>query len=406
MNNRFNFQPAPVMDHAKDHVLAFFHQFQNEGDIPYFVERFAQRGEIEPDRFTDSVKDSMIRFLVGRGLRLTRADEPRFDQGEYDEYFALGYEHAVTTAAGEDDPIDQARRKGTAPEIGWDFTVDTFETIEEQGIVQENILAAGAIDYIYELGERMNVFRLADALVLNWSSGAIDVVNGTAASKLYRYWKLRDERSTPEERGLLYRRVLSKGQTKLLTRMVANEHFPDLWHNLMSAVANYIDKTEKIDDGAASSSPVSKASVYQATRELQYNLTEYSTGMAHMQAHEMYSQLTEAFELLGDPEIVAHFGGLRRKSLWTVIERLSKDEFGSSPNIAAVKSLAVDGNRVFRWIAEFNEATTDHQQFLDFLGHAESYILNSALVGDQAFDEDDDFDDEFDDDFDEFDDDF
>ena len=121
-----------------------------------------------------------------------------------------------------------------------------------------------------------------------------------------------------------------------------------------------------------------------------------------MQAHEMYAQLMEGFDLLGNEEIIAHFGGSRRKSLWTVVERLSKSEFGASPNIAAIKSLAVDGNRVFRWIASFDEGANDHQDFLDFLDAAESYILSSALVGDEMLEDEDD--DDFDDDFDDFDD--
>jgi hypothetical protein len=41
----------------------------------------------------------------------------------------------------------------------------------------------------------------------------------------------------------------------------------------------------------------------------------------------------------------------------------------------------VDGNRVFQWIANFDEATTTHEEFLAFLEAAEAYILNMALVG-------------------------
>lgn len=392
------------------YVLGLFKDLEKEHELPAFVEAFVERDEIYQDRFTPQVREAMIDFLVDRGIKIESADKPRFDAGEFDEHFALAYAHATALATGEADPIDSARQRGLSTTPAWDFSVETFETFEQQGIVKENILAAGAIDYIYELGERMGIFRLVDALVLNWASGAIDVVDGQAASKLYRYWKLRDERSTPEERGLLYRRVLDKGSTKVLTRMVANEHFRRLWHNLMSEVAEYITKSERIKDGKVVSSPISRTPIYRATKELQYNLTEYCTGMAHMQAHEVYAQLQEGFELLGDEEIVAHFGGKRRKSLWTVIESLSKSELGSSPNIAAVRSLAVDGNKVFQWAANFNETATSHDEFLDFIDAAESYILNSALVDDDLGDGasgEEDFEDDFEDDFgDDFEDDF
>jgi len=198
---------------------------------------------------------------------------------------------------------------------------------------------------------------------------------------MYRYWKLRDQRPSAEERGMVYRRVLNKGDTDVLDRMVVNEEFPNLWHNLMAEVADYIDKTEKVMTGTTESSPVSRARIYQATRDLQYNLTEYCTGMAHIQARELYAQLQECVDLLRDPEILAYFGGNRRKSLWTVIEKLSKQEFGASPNIAALRSLAVDGNTIFRFIADFTEGGVRQEDFNRFLQAAEAYILNYSTVG-------------------------
>lgn len=379
-----------------------------QGAMPALVEKFIDRGEINPTKFTPAIKQAMVEYLLDRGVQVV--DSNVFDSGGYDEHFVVAYERAISAASGKQDPIDNARLNGSSRAFApWDFTVETFDGIEEQGIVKENILAAGAADYIYELGERMGVYRLVDALVLNWSSGAIDVASSAAADKLYRYWKLREERSSPEERGMLYKRVLNKGNANLLSRMVVNEHFPALWHNLMAKVAEYIDKTERVEEGMSEASPVSRSTIYQATRELQYNLTEFCTGMAHMQVRELYAQLQEAFDILGDPEIIDHFGGTRRKTMWTVIEQLSKTEFGVAPNIAAVRTLAVDGNRVFQWIANFNEATVSHEEFLTFLEAAESYVLNIALVGEdvEADIEDDewgedDWDDDFKDDFDDF----
>ena len=62
--------------------------------------------------------------------------------------------------------------------------------------------------------------------------------------------------------------------------------------------------------------------------------------------------------------------------MWTVIERLSKEELGLAPNIASHRSMAVDGNRVFQWIANFNESSVRQEDFVQFLQAAESYILN------------------------------
>ena len=371
-------------------VLKLINSINEQDQLPALLELYIQRAEIDLTRFTPDVKAAMIDYLLDRGILIDNVD--KLKAGDYDEHFALAYDYAINVARGQDDPLDAARRKDGGRGVGqWNFEVDDFSEVEEQGIVKENILAAGALDYIFEFGERLGVFKLVDALVLNWAAGSIDVVEGPAAARLYRYWKLREERASNEERGMVYRRVLNKGNTDVLSRMVLNEPFPQLWHNLMAEVAEYIDKTERVDQGIGETSPVSRSRIYQATRELQYNLTEYCTGMAHVQAREFYAQLQECFDILKDEEILAYFGGNRRKSLWTVIERLSKEEFGASPNIAAHRSLAVDGNKIFVWIANFNESSVRQEDFVAFLQAAESYILNfSNAFGDDMELEDED----------------
>lgn len=361
-------------------VLKIIDLINDQAQLPVFIDIYIEHSGIGEARFTDEVRAAMVDYLLDRGAEFESIEAA--ERGDYDELFALAYENAVTRKAGRDDPIDAAHQPGGGiGGAGWDFSVDLFDEVEQQGVVRDNILAAGALDYIYELGEHMGVFRLVDALVLNWASGSIDVVEGDVVSRMYRYWKLRDQRPSSEERGMVYRRVLSKGDTDVLDRMVVNEDRPNLWHNLMAEVADYIDKTEKVNSGTTESSPVSRARIYQATRDLQYNLTEYCTGMAHIQARELYAQLQECVDLLRDPEILAYFGGNRRKSLWTVIEKMSKQEFGASPNIAALRSLAVDGNTIYRFIADFTEGGVRQEEFNRFLQAAEAYILNYSTVG-------------------------
>jgi hypothetical protein len=112
--------------------------------------------------------------------------------------------------------------------------------------------------------------------------------------------------------------------------------------------------------------------------------------MAHIQARELYAQLQECVELLRDPDILAYFGGNRRKSLWTVIEQLSKQEFGSGPNIAAMRSLATDGNVIFQFVGDFTEGGVRQENFNRFLEAAEAYILNYSTVGGDLETEDED----------------
>lgn len=353
-------------------LLGMLDGFVSKGNIAQAVEDYITRSGIDSANFTPELKRSMVKLLEELDLPFGPTPSPALDP-----YLAMAYQQARRMTQVADDPLDTVRNRGSVST--WNFEVDTFQGAEEQGVVPSNILAAGALDYIYYLGERLGAFRLTDAVVLRWASGAVDVSNGPSAARLYRYWKLRSERMSPEERAMLFKRVLDKGNGKLLSSMVANEHFPTLWGRLMSEVATYIQKNED----SSTASLVSKTPLFEATRQLQYNLTEFMTGMAHMQVTEMYAHLKEAMEILGDDAIMEHFGTYSRKSLWTTIERASKELFGSAPNVAALRTMAVEGNRIFRWIAHFEQGAVVETQFRAFLEAAEAWILSQATSGEE-----------------------
>jgi len=104
-------------------------------------------------------------------------------------------------------------------------------------------------------------------------------------------------------------------------------------------------------------------------------------GVAQMQINEMYHHLKEARGILEDPQIEDYFGAGRRKTLWTVIERGSKEWFQESPSIAAIRDMAVEGNKVFQWISRFDQATVTDDEFVTFKDAAESWILAQGAVG-------------------------
>ena len=401
-------QGIPVrLGQVEPAVVNFLNVIYKQGDIPYYLDKHIEKDEIDPHNFTPGIKQSMIDYLVNLGINIK--SEAEFDRGTYDEYFALAYSEALKRSTVTEDPIDIARTKGG--QVDWDFSVDAFDSTEEQGIIAANIKAAGALDYIYYIGEAMHVFDVANALVLRWASGTLDIPEGEVASALYRFHKLRDDRSTPEERAMLYKRVLNRGDGQLLSNMMPNQAFPRYWHALMSEVTQFVSKREGIRRG---DNQPSRSQLYQAIRDIQYNLTEYMTGMAHLQVTEDYAHLQEAIALLKMEDIINHFGG-RRRSIWDVIERVAKQDLGISVQTSVTRTLAVEGNRVYQWIADFNEATVREEEFRAFLKSAEAWIIARASLqeydgnsvngrGSGDFDQLDDFDSDFESDFDDFDD--
>jgi hypothetical protein len=358
-------------------VMELLSLLYREGNIPYYLGKYIldrKRSIIPASSFTPAIKQSMINYLVKLGVQFDAADtEERFDKGEYDEYFLLAYNEALKMSTVTDDPIDGARTKGG--ELNWNFAVDSFDSVNYQGIIPSNIKAAGALDYIYTLGEEMRVFDVANALVLRWASGMLDIPEGKTAAALYRFHKLRNERNTSAERAMLYKRVLNKGSGKLLSMMVANTAFPMLWHQLMEEVVKHIRKSERSKDVWVSKSPI-----FEATKNLQYNLTEHMTGMSHVQVTEDYAHLQEALDILKSEEILNSFGG-RRKSLWSVIEQVAKEDLRAMVATATLRTVAVEGNKVFQWIANFESpGSVKEADFEMLLSAAESWIIAQASM--------------------------
>ncbi|NER24749.1 MAG: hypothetical protein F6J86_09090 [Symploca sp. SIO1B1] len=342
------------------------------GLLYYYLDEFIGRQtDIDSSKFTDSIKEKMLDRLVELEVTI---DEDSYNEGDYDKYFILAYNYAQTGASDSEDPIDLVYSSKDF-ENTWDFSVDRFESIENERISKNNILAAGALDYIYCVGEVMQVFDIANALVLRWASGLLDIPDGDTASALYRFHKRRSERSTPEERAMLYKRVLNKGNGQVLSRMAVNSDFTTLWEQLISEVMRYIHKTErKAYWNTWQESGVRNTRIYEVTEDLQYNLSDYMTGMAHLQVTEDYNHLQEAMEIVNSDDVRSYYGG-KRESLWNTIERIAKEEFGKAPNTETIKTLAVDGNKIFEWIANFNENAVKSSQFDQLLTSVEAWVL-------------------------------
>ena len=298
---------------------------------------------------------------------------------KYGEYLALAYTSALKEVRKTDDPVTNVYQNGSP--FSFNYAVDYFETADEQGVDVENILAAGTLYYIKTLADDLGILRVADAVLMRWTSGMLDIPQGDTASKLYSYYKLRDEYTTAEERSMFYKIVLNVGDGEVLDKMAVNEDFTSLWDTLMTESVKYIDKYEQKETNF---SVVSKAAIYQAIKELQYNLTVFTSGMVKAVLPEMYRQFEKAVDIIDDDNVKAQLGWGYRRSMWNVIERVSQEEFGYKPNVSAMRTAAVTGHKIFATIASFDEGLMSDTAFQEFIRNIETFIIAQSQLGEEA----------------------
>ncbi|ELR72564.1 hypothetical protein C900_01238 [Fulvivirga imtechensis AK7] len=295
---------------------------------------------------------------------------------KYSEYLALAYTNALKQAKKSDDPVTNVYQNGSP--FAFNYVVDYFETADEQGIDAENILAAGTLYYLKTLADDLGILRVADAVLMRWTAGMLDIPQGSTASKLYSYYKLRDDYATVEERAMFYKIVLNVGDAEVLDQMAVNTDFTPLWDTLMTETVKYIDKYEQKDSNFG---VVSKSSVYQAIKELQYNLTTYSSGMVKAILPEMYTQFEKAVAILDDDNVKSQLGWGYRRSMWNVIERVSQEEFSYKPNVSSLRTAAVSGHKIFAAIAGFDAGLMSESAFQDFIQNVEAFIIAQSQLG-------------------------
>ncbi|GHE60969.1 hypothetical protein [Roseivirga thermotolerans] len=365
----------PSINATQSPILKLINELDDLGLIPDLIEAFFSRPkpEVDPSKATDEVKKSMANYLMSVGLVVTQ-DAINNPSQKFDEALFYAYAQAIKKSSNGEDPISNLYSNTYDSE--WDYSVDTFETIEEQGVDKENIYAAAALFYIKTLGDDLGIFRVADAIILAWTQGRLDIPQGETSSKLYRYYKLREERTTMEERAMFYKQVLNIGDAEMLDNMVANEEFSQLWEVLMEEVVRYIEKYESAD----SPDYISKTPVYQSLKDIQYNLTTRTSGMVKAMTREMYAHLQSAIEILREQTVVDQLGYGYQKSMWKVIERVSQSEFDSIPNVSALRRAAIEGNKLLRWIADFDEGSVTEENFVEFLHIAENFIISQSQL--------------------------
>jgi hypothetical protein len=362
----------------QDQVLKVIVDTRREGAWGIVIDEFVERKGLNAPRASE--RRLMISALEDLNLE---PGDPAVPDAVRDHTVARVYSELVGSSSGSD-PI--ALTSPTTRITPWNFRVRAFQSGAGRQIHPDRILAAGALAWCHEVGERMGVYVLADALVYRWWIGDVDFADADLTQQLYRYWKLRDERPSAEDRALLYRRVLAVGDAQVSDRVVINEAFPALWRSLMEEISLFLSKSES----SFRSDQISRAGVFQAAGELQSNLSEHMAGMATLHVTEMYSQLRAersdspnlgALDILEHEEVMAQFASGTDPDVSTVVRRLASEEFSVSPNVGSIGTSADQGYKIYEWLADYRPGQVDDQDFWRLIEYGKAWILAQQAAG-------------------------
>lgn len=282
--------------------------------------------------------------------------------------------------------VDPIRSPYENTQIDFDHEVNYFEqgSSSQYNINVENIRAAGTLYYIMILADNLGVLRVADHVLMTWTSGHLDIPLGETATSMYNYYKLRSDRTSPEERNTLYKLVFNIGEGRTLGDMAVNQNFASLWDSLMNEVVRYIQKRERSDNPET----VSKSSIHQSISALQHNLSRSTSGIVKVLIPEMYAHLENALTILGAPDVVSQLGQGIYKDVWNVIERVSMEQDQVLPNVQAYRDIAVFAHKIFMAISDFTSSSFQDSDFQDFIFNVESFVIAQSQLGAQDIDYD------------------
>ncbi|MBK7616747.1 MAG: hypothetical protein IPJ08_20715 [Burkholderiales bacterium] len=203
----------------------------------------------------------------------------------------------------------------------------------DSGFNPEGTRAVGAISQAYQLDAKANVIRVVDRITELYMQGLLPMNYDNAAKAIEEYYWDSEDRLNEGARNSVYGRVLGTPNTEVSKEVVPNRDRDGLLQRFVAALAEH-DRQQTISDllqpGAARSMSLTVEQVRKAGRDVLANASLYGWGGTQSLARRMVQHLATAMEILKKPQVQAVFGVT---SPYQVIERVSRTEFGSVPNL-------------------------------------------------------------------------
>ena len=242
-----------------------------------------------------------------------------------------------------------------APPSSLEIALPDLEEATDVEIVRENLDAAQAIYFAYQL-EEARMPQVVEKIVDLFRGGLLPLSYGKTGDYLYGYYKKAAERITEGERRDLYMRAFgAPGGDPSMNQ--PNREFNELWLRFISGVSSF-GRQLNVDRMFRSQIPlaVSQEQVRKAARDLAASLSRNCYGIAYQFSKELKTLIIEFRDLLSDQEIRGAFGA---RDMWQVIDQVNANYLGGARNSHRYRTQARAGAVIIAWLSQNHQRLTN-----------------------------------------------
>jgi hypothetical protein len=219
-------------------------------------------------------------------------------------------------------------------------------------LVGPNIRAVATVAVAYYL-EQARMFDVVDRLTETWWNGQVPVGYESGGRALDDYYWSAEFRLSAPARHMQYSRVLGAPGGEVSTEVQPNTQFNDLFMRFIASLAEY-DRQQRVADVVGgqrtSALTLTGEAVRQAGRNLAANCTLYGWGGTPFAARRLAKQIQTSLAILNASDLQAVLGV---DGPWKMIERISTEYWGASPNLVKYRTLAESSRIILNVVATY-----------------------------------------------------
>jgi len=214
-----------------------------------------------------------------------------------------------------------------------------------------NVEAVGLIYTALQL-EKMQMFHVVDRVTELFMQGMLPISFDLSGKALNDYYWNSMFRLNVSMRNMVYGRVLGNPGSDVSKEVQPNREFNNLLLRFVSSLSEY-DRQRRLGDIFNDRRPALSTTgeqVRKAGRDLAANVSLYGWAGTQAAAFRLKEHIKTAFGILRMPQIQKAYGV---SNPYQVIERVSANEFGQSPNIVKWRTMAEAGTALLNLISKY-----------------------------------------------------